>query len=308
MKFQNPIQNPDPAPGRYLLEPGLAARLEGYRLVRYHPVGGEPGGSRRSRRKGGAVEFADYRQYTPGDEPRRVDWKAYARLGRLYVKEFLDERQDCVLLLVDTSASMDYGGEAHKGRCALRVAAGLGVCTLAGNDRLAAAAGGSQTALLAPLGGRGSIFRLLQFLEGLTFGGVSDLAGDLRAALAMAPRTGSLYVFSDLLDLEKVEKTLRLAAGYGLETTLLHIMAPQEQQPGLEGEWALVDAESGARVEVSVTPALLLAYRRRLKNFMEQLDDLCRRWGARRVMVDSGERPGSTFFITLPRAGVLHPR
>ncbi|RKO66137.1 DUF58 domain-containing protein [Desulfofundulus salinus] len=291
MKFQNHSHNPDPAPGRYLLEPGLVARLEGYRLVRYRPAGGEPGGGRRSHRKGGAVEFADYRQYTPGDEPRRVDWKAYARLGRLYVKEFLDERQDCVLLLVDTSASMDYGGEAHKGRCALRVAAGLGICALAGHDRLAAAAGGSQTALLAPLGGRGSIFRLLQFLEGLTFGGVSDLAGDLRAALAMAPRTGSLYVFSDLLDLEKVEKTLRLAAGYGLETTLLHIMAPQERQPVLEGEWALVDAESGDRVEISVTPALLLAYRRRLENHMGQLDDLCRRWGARRVMVDSGERP-----------------
>ncbi len=308
MKFQNPSHNPDLASGRALLEPGLVARLEGYRLVRYRPAGGEPGGGWRSRRKGGAVEFADYRQYTPGDEPRRVDWKTYARLGRLYVKEFLDERQDCVLLLVDTSASMDYGGEAHKGRCALQVAAGLGVCALAGSDRLAAAASGSQTALLPPLGGRGSIFRLLRFLEGLAFRGVSDPAGDLRTALTMVPRTGSLYVFSDLLDLEKVEKTLRLAAGYGLETTLLHIMAPQERQPGLEGEWALVDAESGARVEVSVTPAVLQAYRRRLENFLGQLDDLCRRWGARRVVVDSGLKPAQILLNALPRAGVLHPR
>lgn len=369
-----------------LLDPALAGRLEKYRLVRMLPVPDGYTGARRSPRKGGAVEFADYREYATGDEPRRVDWKAYARLGRLYVKEYLDERQDAVLFLIDTSASMDWGpGEEHKGRFALRIAAGLGTCALAGGDRLAAVAGsgpapeksassagtaamvaeneknrpgntgddvheespgvldetntsappgetGTFTAAIqagtgtketsgratasgtgkqknmpvfTPAEGRVSLPRLWKWLGETTFGGGTDLAACLAEGLRVQPGTTSLYVISDLLDPAGVDSMLRLAAGRGLDVTLLHVMAPGELEPPGEGEWALVDSETGERVEVSLTPAALRDYTLRLEKYISDLDACCRRWNARRVLVNSGRKTGDVLLRDLPRAGII---
>ncbi|MEW6423695.1 MAG: DUF58 domain-containing protein [Bacillota bacterium] len=325
-------------------------RLEGYRLIRQTPVYGRPGGVRRSLQKGGAVEFADYREYAPGDELRRVDWKAYARLGRLYVKEFLDERQQTTLFLLDVSASMDWGGPpAHKGRYALQIAAGLGTCALAGSDRLAIVFAGGEgklkekaeidkheeketfaranlpdrqgPSLREATGEGGTGWRISpefksrtalpgfwDFLRSANFGGSAGLASSLHNAITLVRGAKSVYVFSDLYDLPDVQEMFRLAAGRGMAVTLLHILSPQERAPEGEGEYLLIDPESGARIEITLNPAAYLAYTRRLEMFFRELDSFCRRWGGKRVLLDSGEAVTDTLFKTLPRAGVLQPR
>lgn len=336
-----------------LLDTNLLKRLEGYRLVRQTPVYGRPGGARRSWQKGGAVEFADYREYAPGDELRRVDWKAYARLGRLYVKEFLDERQQTVLFLLDVSASMDWGGPpAHKGRYALQIAAGLGTCALAGSDRLAVIFAGGEgkvkedaeideqgaveekdgktrkhppekpgIASLETTGNGKAGWRISpefksrtalpgfwNFLRSANFGGSAELAGSLQNAMQLIRGAKSLYVFSDLYDLPDVQEMFRLAASRGLAVTLLHILSPEERAPEGEGEYLLFDLESGARIEITLNPAAYIAYTRRLEMFFQELDSFCRRWGGKRVLLDSSEAVADTLFKTLPRAGVLQPR
>lgn len=303
-----------------LLEPGLAGRLEKYRVVQQRPLTNGYTGARRSKCKGGAVEFADYREYSAGDEPRRVDWKAYARLGRLYVKEFEDERQDAILFIIDLSASMDWGyDQQHKGLYALRLAAGIGTCVLAGNDRLSVVAGArsstnnnsspsekSSIQSLTSLQGRNSLPRLWNWLgEAAAFGGGTDLAGCLRYGITMAPSAARLLIFSDLMDPAGVEEVLHIAAGRGMAVTLIHILAPGELEPASEGEWTLVDAETGDRVEVSFTPAALQDYAQRLQEFFRQLDDNCRRWGARRLLIDSRQPVAETLLHALPREGVL---
>lgn len=306
-----------------LLEPSLLARLENYRLIHRQPISGDPAGERRSRQKGGAVEFADYREYARGDEPRRIDWKAYARLRRLYVREFLDDRQDCFLLVIDTSASMDWGGEDHKGLFALSLAAGLGLCGLAGQDRVAAVwtAGSRATSgspgsgtvaaaagFLPPCRGRQAWPRLEGYLSQLAFGGHTDLAAALQAGQPVLSRVHTIYLFSDLWDFGGLEHFLQQAAGSGAGVTVFHILAPAEWRPQGEGDWLLVDAEAGAGVEVSLTPGTLAAYRERLQNYCRELDRLCRRWGARRVPLDSGRAIRETILENLPRAGVVRPR
>lgn len=313
-------------PVKELLDASVLARLEGYRLVKQRPVASQYGGFRRSRRKGGTVEFADYREYTAGDELRQVDWKAYARLGRLYIKEFLDEKQDTTLLLIDTSASMDWGDAAHKGRYALQIAAGLGICALAGNDRLVLvlttgeetlkkelnrveySARESGGKIFPALKGRTAIQRLSVILKTVIFGGKAGLAESLKNALNPVSGIKNLYVFSDLYDLTGVEETLRLCAGRGLEVTLLHILSPEERSPSGEGEYLLIDAEAGTQVEISFGPVAYLAYSRQLESFYRTLDNYCRRWGGRRVLLDSGEGAANTLFRTLPGIGVLKTR
>jgi len=306
-----------------LLDANLLKHLEGYRLVRQTPVYGRSGGARRSLQKGGAVEFADYREYSPGDELRRVDWKAYARLGRLYVKEFLDERQQTVLFLLDVSASMDWGGPpAHKGRYALQIAAGLGTCALAGSDRLAVIFAGGEGKVKEETAGNGkagwrispefksrtALPGFWNFLRSANFGGSAELAGSLQNAMQLIRGAKSLYVFSDLYDLPDVQEMFRLAASRGLAVTLLHILSPEERAPEGEGEYLLFDLESGARIEITLNPAAYLAYTRRLEMFFQELDSFCRRWGGKRVLLDSSEAATDTLFKTLPRAGVLQPR
>jgi len=293
-----------------LLPPSFLAQMASYRLVSRQPACAAPGGTRRSRLKGGTVEFADYREYSPGDEPRRVDWKAYARLRRLYVKEYLDERQDNILFLIDTSASMDFGEADHKGQFALKLAAGLGSCVLSSQDGLAifTTADGRQAQVLSPLQGRQALPRLLDFLAGLSFSGQADLAASLKTALPVLPQARRLYIFSDLFYPGGIDPLLRQAAAAGLEVNLLHILAPPERWPVGEGDWSYIDAESGARVEVTLTPAVLAAYHKRFEEYIRELDASCNRWGARRVALDSGEAATVTLRQTLVRAGILQPR
>jgi len=320
--------------GKIVFDNGILSRMEGYRLVRSRPVPNGYAGGRRSPRKGGAVEFSDYREYTAGDEPRRVDWKAYARLGRMYVKEFLDERQDSILFLIDASASMNWGsGDEHKGNYTLQLAASMGTSVLAGNDRLAVMVGSKSRLpfvgvnadinngtkkddiktpdndmhFLPSMAGRNSLPRLWNWLTEATFGGGTDLVGCLRAGLTVMPGASSLYVFSDLMDPAGVEEMLRLAVGSGLTVTLIHVLAPGELEPPGDGEWTMLDAETGERVEVSLTPGALRDYLRRLDDFNRALDQSCRRWEARRLLINTGWPLAETLLRVLPRHGVLRP-
>ena len=318
-----------------LLDAKILTRLAGYRLIRQKPAPGQESGDWNSRQKGGAIEFIDYRAYTLGDEIRQVDWKTYARLGRLYVKEHLDEKQDTTLLLVDTSASMDWGEEAaQKGRYALQIAAGLGSCVLFGGDRLTVTLAGenkksgqetpekneqkTRTSLnlndnialektASEFKNQRDLPRLWQFLKAANLGHSARLTENLRRALNVSPKIKNLYVFSDLYDLFDVQEMLRLAVGCKLETTLCHILSPEERLPSGEGEFLLVDSENGAQTEVALNPAAYLTYLKRLEEFYRKIDRPCRRWGVKRVLLNSSEDVQTTFFKTLPQAGILKP-
>jgi uncharacterized protein (DUF58 family) len=118
-----------------LLDPDFIARLERLEIVSRKIFHGKLRGERRSKRRGESVEFADYRNYVLGDDLRFLDWNIYARLGRLFIKLFLEEEDLHVNLLVDTSASMDVG-QPVKSRYAMQIAAALAYIGLSNNDRV----------------------------------------------------------------------------------------------------------------------------------------------------------------------------
>src|SRR3954462_5320485 len=136
-------------------------QLERLLLIMRSPVRGGLKGGRRSVKRGQSVEFADYREYTLGDDLRQLDWNVYARLEKLFVKLFVEEEDVTVTFLLDASPSMAYGKPA-KLLFAKRAAAALGYIALAGEDRVVTVALSGRTARRhSGLRGSGRIFRML---------------------------------------------------------------------------------------------------------------------------------------------------
>jgi uncharacterized protein (DUF58 family) len=240
-------------------------RLERLAVLVRRPVRGGLKGGRRSVTHGQSVEFADYRDYTLGDDLRQLDWNVYARLEKLLIKLFIEEEDLTVALLVDGSASMAQG-TPDKLVFAKRAAAALGYIALAAEDRVVLASLGGRTARRrAALRGSGRAFRLLAELSAIQPAeGVTDLAAACRHALAQVTGRGVIVLVSDLLD-PAAERALRDLAATGSEVIVLHVLAPDELSPTLDGDLRLVDAESGATVDVTLDLAARERYTARVE-------------------------------------------
>jgi uncharacterized protein (DUF58 family) len=249
-------------------------RLERLAVLVRRPVRGGLKGGRRSVKRGQSVEFADYRDYTLGDDLRQLDWNVYARLEKLLVKLFIEEEDLTVALLVDGSASMAHGSP-DKLVFAKRAAAALGYIALAAEDRVVLASlGGRSARRRAALRGSGRAFRLLAELSAIgPAEGVTDLVAACRHALAQITGRGVVVLVSDLLD-AGAERALRDLAATGSEVIVLHVLAPDELRPTLDGDLRLVDAESGATVDVTLDLAARERYAERVEAWRGELGAL----------------------------------
>ncbi len=250
-----------------LLDPDFIRRLEQLRLQVRRKLAGAGAGARRSTRRGASVEFADHRAYSPGDDLRRVDWNAYARLGELILRLYVAEEDITVYLLVDTSRSLDVG-EPKKIEVAKRMAAALGYLALAGSERVSIVPFSDRVrAPFPPARGRKRVAPMLKYLDALTPDGETNLDKTVETFLARRPRKGLVVVLSDLLDPGGYARPLDRLIAERHEVAVFHILDPSELEPE-QGDFVLVDSERGTRVDVSVDARVLAAYRKRLEAFL----------------------------------------
>src|SRR5437899_11195506 len=154
-----------------LLEPALLRRLESLALQVRRAVSGQMGGERRSRRRGQSVEFADFRNYTPGDDFRLIDWNAYARLDRFMLRLFVAEEELPLTLFLDMSGSMDWGSP-NKAQTARRLAGAIAYVALAALDRVRLTVfAHAPTSGGAPYRGRRAAAQLFARPQSFTAGG-----------------------------------------------------------------------------------------------------------------------------------------
>jgi len=237
---------------------------------------GRLSGQHRSPRKGQSVEFADYRSYVPGDDWRQVDWHAYARLERLFVKLFMEEQDLTLYLLLDTSASMGWGA-GTKLKTARQLAAALGYMSLVNQEQVSAAAIGPDINGYLPVQrGRGAVTRLWGFIMEQEAAGNTDMNQALRQAGRFIRRPGITVLISDLLSPSGFQDGLNYLQHLGQQVVVLHVLEAGEMNPQLLGNYRLVDCETGLAKEVSITPMLLEAYREQVRQFIEGIRDFCR--------------------------------
>ena len=280
-------------------------QLERLLLLMRSPVRGGLKGGRRSVKRGQSVEFADYRDYSLGDDLRQLDWNVYARLERLFVKLFVEEEDVTITFLVDASASMATG-RPPKLLFAQRAAAALGYIGLASEDRVAVTVLGGRTARRQPaLRGSGRVFRLLADLSAVKAAdGVTDLLVAARHAAAQVHGRGVLVLISDLLD-PAADRVIRELAATGSELIVLHVLSPDELDPQLDGDVRLVDAETGEGVDVTIDVATVDAYRSRLAAWQGAFADLAARRRATYVQVPSDAAIADLVFAELRRRRVV---
>ena len=288
-----------------VFDEGFLRQLERLLLLLRSPVRGGLKGGRRSVKRGQSVEFADYRDYALGDDLRQLDWNVYARLEKLFVKLFVEEEDVTITLLLDTSESMATG-RPEKLLFAKRAAAALGYIGLASEDRVAVSAlGGRASRRQTPLRGSGRVFRLLSNLSGIQpAAGPTDLVAAARHAAAQIHGRGVIVLMSDLFD-PAADRVIRELAATRSELIVLHILSPDELDPPLEGDLRLVDAETGAGVDITADLPTLDLYRSRLAAWKESFADLAARRRASYVDLSSDVPLNDLIFAELRRRRVL---
>ncbi len=262
-----------------LLSPELLARLERMELVSRKIFRGRMKGERRSPRKGQSVEFADFRNYVPGDDLRFVDWNTYARLEKLFLKMFLEEEDLHFYALVDVSASMDFG-DPTKLRYATQLAAALGFVGLIRGDRVRIETLDQQSRGPAPVfRGRRSLWRMLDHLEQIEPGPTVTLTKGVREFCLRNSGKGVVVLISDLMDKTGYEPALRYLLAQDMDVYVIHVLSAEELDPELQGDLRLVDCEDGDEAEITVSGPLLKRYKQTVATFVDQAREFCTRRG-----------------------------
>ncbi len=262
-----------------LLSPQMLAQLERLELVSRKIFRGRMKGERRSKRKGQSVEFADFRNYVPGDDLRFIDWNLYARLEKLFLKLFLEEEDLHFYALIDASTSMDFG-DPTKLFFAKQLAASLGFVGLCRADRVRIETLGASTRQPGPiLRGRHSLWRMIEYLDHVEPGENVTLAEGVKNFCLRNSGKGILVLITDLMDKHGYESALRYLVAQQMDVYVIHVLSPEELDPNVKGDLRLVDSEDKDVAEITVSRPLLERYKRTLAAFIDGARDFCTRRG-----------------------------
>jgi uncharacterized protein (DUF58 family) len=270
--------------------PAFLNQLRALVLQNKRMLPGPGAGRRRSPRAGSSVELMDYRNYVPGDDLRRLDWNVLARLDSLFVRVFRAEENLLVRVYLDVSRSMSFG-EPAKISLAKPLAGALAYIGLLGYDRVETAALGGPALQYTPTAqGEVGTARVWQFLAGLEATGRGDVPRHALEAASRIREPGLTILITDGLLDGGIIPTMRQLLAMGHELALVQILDRQELEPLLEGDWRLTDSENAARqVEITLTPVTTGDYRERMRAYIQELRDFCRKQGAAHFLV-----PGDT--------------
>lgn len=242
---------------------------------------GQMKGDRRSKKRGTSIEFADYRNYTKGDDLRRLDWNVYARLERPFIKLLEEEEDLAVHLLLDGSASMNWPNyepddETNKFRYAARLTGALGYIGLSTGDMVTTTllqSGGDRS--WGPFRGQQNALRLFQFLESGVADGMTDLNLSLRNYALYGRRPGLLFLITDLLTPHGYLEGITALQARGFEIGIIHLLSPDEIEPPITGDLKLIDVETGSDAELTLDPTTLDLYRDRLQSWQMEIANTC---------------------------------
>jgi len=259
-------------------DPAVLAGISNLYLRARWVVEGMMSGIHRSRAKGFSVEFEEHREYSPGDEIRRIDWKALGKFDRYFIKEYEDETNLRAYILLDTSASMDYASNGvTKFDYGCTLAASLAYLILKQQDAAGLVTFSNRIeAFIPPKAKRDYLTQILHALESRGPSGETNVSKILEEVAAQVKRRGLVVLVSDLLDdADAVLKGLRLFRFKGNDVIVFHLLDPAELDLPFDGNILFEDIEE-ANLRVSADPRVIRqTYRQVVKDFIDRMRKQC---------------------------------
>ena len=266
---------------RRILDGAFLDRLDAAALLLKNPMTGYFGGGRKARSYGSTVEFADFREYFPGDDIRRIDWNVYARFEKYFIRLFTDERQMHNQILVDCSASMACG-EPEKAEQALRIAAAFGYLSVSAMDRVSykLLKGEKAEDIGFTVYNKDSFYRAAQVLEDTEFEGETDLERSIVTIDSPGYDDGLTIIISDFLTESDWKKAIDFLTYKRREVLCIQVLSPDELFPNFDGRVHMVDSESVGfddpkNMRLRITRKMVEAYQRAFDEYEKELIDFC---------------------------------
>ncbi|OJY18001.1 MAG: hypothetical protein BGO98_10050 [Myxococcales bacterium 68-20] len=258
-----------------LFDDEFQRKLDYLALVSKRVFAGRMRAERRTKKSGSGVEFADHRDYQPGDDFRYLDWNVFQRFDRLLLRLYEEEEDLAIYFIVDASSSMGFG-DAKKLRYAKRVAAALAYVGLANLDRVSIVSTTDKVLDRMPATrGKARIFKVFRFLEELEPEGRTNLEDAIKAFVAQNKRRGLVVLASDLYDPHGFERGINVLRYNKFDPFVVHVVDEEEAKPKLAGDVLLYDCETGDEREVTVTAKVLERFESAYRSYLDEIDRFC---------------------------------
>jgi len=258
-----------------LFDDDFQRKLDYLALVSRRVFSGRMRAERRTKKSGSGVEFADHREYQPGDDFRYLDWNVYRRFGRLLVRLYEEEEDLAIYFVLDTSASMAFG-DGVKLRYAKRVVAALSYVGLANLDRVSIVTTSDRVMdRMAETRGKARIFRALRFLREVRAEGTTDLGDAMKTFVAQHKRRGLAVLVSDLYDPAGFQRGINALRYNKFDVFVVHVVDPAEGRPKLHGDVLVYDCETGDEREVTVTAKVLERFAHAHAEYLADIERFC---------------------------------
>ena len=291
---------------KVVIDESFLSQLERLETVLKNNVAGMFGGNRRSKNLGSSCEFADYRDYMPGDDVTKIDWNAYARFDKLYQKLYFDERQMHTRIYLDVSRSMIHGSD-DKAVAAIRLAAALAYLSVSEMDKVSiyAIRGGSLEEVVSGMVGKDSYLNCINKLNELEFD------SDSRISEAIVPSSvgrgdGYSVIISDFLTDENYEMAIDRLAEQRRDILCVQILSREEINPQIRGTMHLFDSEDQSKFfRKKIDQDVVRAYKDALKYVTDRIKLYCESRGGQYILVPAHAELSEIFLDKFVNMGVL---
>jgi uncharacterized protein (DUF58 family) len=258
-----------------LFDDDFQRKLDYLALISRRVFSGRMRAERRTKKTGSGVEFADHRDYQPGDDFRYLDWNVYQRFGRLLLRLYEEEEDLAIYFIIDASGSMAFGDGA-KLKYAKRVCAALAYVGLANLDRVAIVSTSDRVMdRMQETRGKARIFKVFRFLRELEPAGQTDLGDAMKTFVAQHKRKGLAVVISDLYDPAGFERGINVLRYNKFDPFVVHVADPKEEKPKLAGDVLVYDCETGEEREVTVTAKVLEKFGEAYRSYLQEVERFC---------------------------------
>ena len=291
---------------KVVIDESFLSQLEQLGTLLKNNVAGMFGGNRRSKNLGSSCEFADYRDYMPGDDVTKIDWNAYARFDKLYEKLYFDERQMHTRIYLDVSRSMDHGGD-DKAVFAIKLAAAFAYLSVCEMDKVSiyAIRGATLEEVVVGMVGKDSYLNCINRLNALEFDSDSKISEAIVPS-SVGRGDGYSIIISDFLTEENFEAAIDRFAEQKRDILCVQVLSREELNPQMRGKMHLFDSEDQSKFfRKKIDQDVVRAYKDALKYVTDRIRLYCESRGGQYLLAPSYMDLPELFFDKFADMGVV---